>query len=108
MDYFQGEVFDYILSDGYSESELLSIAWTDYSYAVVLVCEEVQDDDYCAEGKKYVDVISRDAEPIPASVYEKIQEIVQEAGLSSGVAAHMYFQYINPCSSMYGMFTVND
>ena len=78
-------MFDYILNDDYMESEQLTVLWTDYSYAVVHVCELVRDDDYCAKEKKYVDVIARDTEPIDASTYLQIQNVIQEAGLSSGI-----------------------
>ena len=66
------------------ERESVKVIWTDYFYAAVYVCEEVDEFDYCAEGKEFIDVIARDLDPIPIVVIEELKGVLQRAGYPSG------------------------
>ena len=58
--------------------------WTDYQYAAVYTCDEVLDDDHCAPNKDYIDVLSRDLDPIPVTVIERLKRVLKQACYEPG------------------------
>ena len=76
----------------------MKVIWTDGKYALTYTCDDVsiltsqvvkiltqshtdvidvlqiQDDDYCAPGQDYVDVIARDLDPIPSYIIDIMKQ----------------------------------